>query len=229
MFSLSSSAVLDVLVVERPKRDPKPLNSGTSSLSGVAGLSNGTRFTSSFSGVAGLSEETRFKSSFRGGAGLSEGTRFENDSGWTAGEGLVWLTPKAVRLGLGDTPGLEKDVAVEPALRTRSLGLDMLGFGERLGFGEILGFEKDVELRAGLAARSLGLADGFVWLLLREAAIMEAVELTPPNLAEGLMAGEGFVSSVGEEGGSREAEGKSATTVGGTPCFGASGSAALDF
>lgn len=218
-----------MLVVERPKREPKPLNSGTSSLSGVAGLSDGTRFTSSFSGVAGLSEGTRFKSSFRGVAGLSEGRRFENDSGWTAGEGLVWPAPKPVRLGLGDTPGLEKDVALEPALRTRSLGLDMLGFGERLGFGEILGFEKDVELRAGLAARSLGLTDGFVWLLLREAAIMEAVEPTPPNLAEGLMAGEGFVSSVGEEGASREAEGMSAAMVGGTTCLGASGSTALAF
>ena len=162
VFSLSSSAVLVVLVAERPKRDPKPLNSGTSSLSGVAGLSDGTRFTSSFNGVAGLSEGAPFKSSLRGVAGLSEGTRFEKESGWTAGEGLVWLAPKPVRLGLGDTPGLEKDVALEPALSTRSLGLDMLGLSDRLGFGEILGFEKDVELRAGLIARSVGLADGFV-------------------------------------------------------------------
>lgn len=229
VFSLSSSTALVVLVVGRVKRDPKPLNSGTLSFSGGVGLSDGRRFTSSFSGVAGLSDGTRFTSSFKGVAGLSEGKRFENDSGWTAGEGLVWLALKPVRLGLGDTPGLEKDVAFEPALSTRSLGLDELGFGERLGLGERLGFEKDVELRAGLTARSLGLADGFAWLLLREAAMIEAVELTPPNLAEGLMAGEGLVASVGDEGASREAEGISVAMVGGVSCFGASGSTVLVF
>lgn len=229
VFSLSSSTVLVVSVVGRVKRDPKPLNSGTLSFSGGVGLSDGRRFTSSFSGVAGLSEGTRFTSSFKGVAGLSEGRRFEKDSGWTAGEGLLWLALKPVRLGLGDTPGLEKDVAFEPALSTRSLGLDELGFGERLGLGERLGFEKEVELRAGLTARSLGLADGFAWLLLREAAIIEAVELTPPNLAEGLMAGEGFVASVGDEGASREAEGISVAMVGGVSCFGASGSTVLGF
>ena len=235
VFSLSSSAVLVVLVVERPKRDPKPLNSGTSSFSGVAGLSDGIRFTSSFNGVAGLSEGARFRSSFRGVAGLSDGTRFEKESGCTAGDGLVWLGLKPVKLGLGDTPGLEKDVTLEPALSTRSFGLDRLGFGDksgfgdRPGFGETLGFEKDDELRAGLTARSLGLADGVFWLLLREAAMIEAVELTPPNLAAGLIAGEGFVARVGEEGASREAEGMSVAIVGGTSCFGASGSTVLAF
>ena len=229
VFSLSSSAVLVVLVVGRPNRDPKPLNSGTLSFSGVAGLSDGTRFTSSFSGVAGLSDGTRFTSSFSGVAGLSEGTRFEKDSGWTAGAGLVWLALKPVMLGFGDTPGLEKDVALEPALSTRSLGLDTLGFGEGLCFCERLGFEKGVELRAGLTARSLGLAYGFFWLLSREAAMMEAVELTPPNLAAGLIAGEGFVARVGDEGAPREAEGMSVAMVGGRSCFGASGSTVLIF
>jgi hypothetical protein len=179
--------------------------------------------------VAGLSDGTRFTSSFKGVAGLSEGKRFENDSGWTAGEGLVWLALKPVRLGLGDRPGLEKDVAFEPALSTRSLGLDELGFGERLGLGERLGFEKDVELRAGLTARSMGPEDGFAWVLLREAAMIEAVELTPPNLEEGLIAGEGFVAGVGDEGASREAEGMSVEIVGGVFCFGTSDSTVLGF
>ena len=220
VFSLLSSVVL---IVERPKRDPNPLNSGTSSFSGVAGLSDGRRFTSSFSGGAGLSDGTRFKSSFNGVAGLSEGTRFEKDSGWTAGNGLVWLALKPVRLGLGDTLGLEKDVAFEDALNTRSLGLDMLGFGDRVGF------ENDSELKAGLTARSRGLADGVAWLLLREAAMIEAVELTPPNLAKGLMAGEGLVANVGDEGASREAEGISVTMAGGASCLVASGSTILAF
>ena len=190
MFSLSSSAAV-VVVVERPKRDPKPLNSGTSSFSGVVGL--------------------------------SDGTRFENDNGWTAGDGLVWLVLKPVRLGLGDTLGFEKGVAFETGLSTRSLGLEKLGFGDRPGFA------KGVEFREGLTARSWGLADGLVWLLPREAAMIEAVELTPPNLAEGLIAGEGLVASVGEVGASREADGISVAMVGGPSCFGASGSVLLAF
>lgn len=87
MFSLSSSAEA---VVGR-RRDPNPLNSGTSSLRGVAGL--------------------------------SEGVRFENESGCTAGEGLVWLGFKPDGLGLGDKAGLEKDDEPEEGPRPSSLGL----------------------------------------------------------------------------------------------------------
>jgi hypothetical protein len=90
VFSLFSSAAP---VVERPERDPNPLNSGTASLSGVAGLSDGVRFwnesdcASSFSGMVGLSDGARFEnergwtSSLSGVVGLSNGARFENESG----------------------------------------------------------------------------------------------------------------------------------------------------
>jgi hypothetical protein len=90
VFSLFSSVVL---VVGRPERDPKPLNSGTASLSGVAGLSDGVRFwdesdcASSLSGMVGLSDGARFenargwKSSLSSVAGFSNGARFANESG----------------------------------------------------------------------------------------------------------------------------------------------------
>jgi hypothetical protein len=178
-------------VVERPTRDPKPVNVGTSSFNGVAGL--------------------------------SDGTRFENDRGWTAGDGLVCDALKPIRLGLGDTLGFAKGVVLEAGLSTRSLGLDRLGFGDRPGFAKV------VELSAGLTTRALGLAAGFVWLLPSEAAMIEAVELTPPNREEGLMAGEGLVASVGEVGASRDAEGISVAIVGGPSCFGASSSTVLTF
>jgi hypothetical protein len=90
VFSLFSSAAL---VAGRPERDPNPLNSGTASLSGVAGLSDGVRFgndsdcTSSLRGVIGLSVgaifdiESGLTSSLSGVAGLSNGARFANESG----------------------------------------------------------------------------------------------------------------------------------------------------
>lgn len=193
VFSLFSSAAV---VVGRPKRDPKPLNSGTASLSGVAGLSEGVRL-----GIA---------SSLSGVAGLSDGVRFANESGWTAGAGLVWLVLKLFTLGLGDTAGL---VWLVLKLAT-------------LGFGDTEGLEKDVEFETGLSTRSLGLVDGLVWLVPREAAMIEAVELTPPNLAEGLMAGEGLVASVGEEGASRDVE-ETSLDLATSSCFGASGSGLL--
>jgi hypothetical protein len=96
------------------------------------------------------------------------------------------------------------------------LKLDTLGLGDKAGLANAVEFE------AGLRTRSLGLGDGFAWLLPREAAMMEAVELTPPNLAEGLMAGEGFVASVGEVGASREPDGIS-VVMKDLSCFDASG------
>jgi hypothetical protein len=75
-----------------------------------------------------------------------------------------------------------------------------------LGLGDTVGFVNAVKFEAGLSTRSLGLEDAFAWPLPREPAMIVAVELTPPKRADGLMAGEGFVSSVGEDSASSEEE-----------------------
>lgn len=59
--------------------------------------------------------------------------------------------------------------------------------------------------------------------------MIEAVELTPPKRAEGLMAGDGLVARVGEEGASREGAGSSFAGAGNSSCFGASGSGSGSF
>lgn len=57
--------------------------------------------------------------------------------------------------------------------------------------------------------------------------MMEAVELTPPKRAEGLMAGDGLVASVGDEGASSVVVAVSFVVAGASSCLGASGSASL--